>query len=351
MRRKTIINGLEKIASDLRHSEASEIISKLIQRETRDSAPSILPAFQKLSLAYNSYSEDEQIILAKLGLHQLYTAEFWALFVDKTGDSFSGQVYGIYGRIQEAYAIADRFSDLLRSERLETVLTNDPKAPLILRDKEILTLILPETSEQFSSPARIAFAIEAVDSFYKAYASIHGLDATDIVILSCDSGSDKSFDFTGVPQIIHSVKELIFGIWDRIVFHGHSQQEANLKLIAESLPVYETINHMVENKAMSPEQGEILRRQVLAASTKFIEAGATIPELDARAVNSPREIMAPERKLLAGPTQQLAPEKPPTSVSYGDEAAMRQRIEELEAEARKRPAAKSIRRPSRSKKT
>ncbi|MGV1986342.1 hypothetical protein ACQZ5N_06935 [Agrobacterium sp. 22-221-1] len=347
MRRKTIIDGLQKITTDIQNSGVVDLMQGIIQRaEKKDSALNILPVFQSLLLSYHTYSEDERHLVNLLEISRVYTVDFWTPFLEKTTDNnFPTHLYPMYGALQSALVISGRFVNILKNDRVEIVLANDPKAPQILRDKDLLTLILPETNDQFSSPARVAFAIEAVDLLYKAYAQMFGLETGDLVILSCDSGSDKSFDFTGLPQVIQSVKDTVFGIWDRIVFHSHSQQHANLKLIAESLPVYEKIGQMVDSKSMSPEQGEILRRQVIAAATKFIEAGATIPELDSRALNSPRELMAPERKLLAGPSQQASPANTsdtaprPRSEEQANESYLLKRIEELEAEIQKKSSA------------
>src|SRR5262249_35256582 len=84
----------------------------------------------------------------------------------------------------------------------------------------------------------------------------------------------------------------------------------HIDLIAKSLPVIERITEMETLQKISPEQAEILRRQVVGGCKKFSESGAMIPEISEAAVINPRVLLAPEPKLLVGPelSQTNAPE-------------------------------------------
>ena len=69
-----------------------------------------------------------------------------------------------------------------------------------------LLLILPEDGGKFSSPQRLASAIESVNILYEAFAELNVQSSTDLVVKSCDSGLDKVFEFHGLPDIMAKVK-------------------------------------------------------------------------------------------------------------------------------------------------
>jgi len=118
--------------------------------------------------------------------------------------------------------------------------------------------------------------------------------------VACDSGSDKSFDFTGVPQIIEQTKGIIIEIWDRVIFYRERKHAERVKVIAESLPILSKISEMVEKRAISPEEVEILKRQIVAGSTKFVDSGSMIPELRGISRFDPAQLLTPSPQLLIG---------------------------------------------------
>ena len=123
----------------------------------------------------------------------------------------------------------------------------------------------------------------------------------DLIVLACDSGSDKSFDFLGLAKVMKEVKEIIIAIWDRRVFHRQRHVSESLSLIAESLPILEKIEQLRENGSIEKEQAELLKRKTISGATQFIEAGAIIPEFESASTHSPEQLMKPEPKLLVSP--------------------------------------------------
>lgn len=143
--------------------------------------------------------------------------------------------------------------------------------------------------------------MQAVRDLYYVHSQINGDGDDEPIFLACDSGSDKSFDILGAAQSIASLKETIIFIWNSIVFHRHSQARAKLDVLAQSLPLLAQISDLEQTGKVAPELAEQLRRKAVSACGKFVDAGAIIPELDREAAHSPRQLMAPERKMLAGP--------------------------------------------------
>ena len=127
-----------------------------------------------------------------------------------------------------------------------------------------------------------------------------------MILLACDSGSDKSFDFLGLAKLVEMVKEIILSLWDRVVFFREKQMGERIDLIAKSLPVIERIVEMEKLNHLAPEQAEILRRNIVSGVEKFIQAGAIIPEVESHSRYNPRQLMAPEPKLLAMPTTSVS---------------------------------------------
>ena len=110
--------------------------------------------------------------------------------------------------------------------------------------------------------------------------------------------SDKSFDLLGAAKVIECVKDLIISIWDRIIFHKEKKMHEKLDLIGKSLPLLEKISLLEEEKRLSPEKCELLRRGILGGSEKFIRAGAILPEFEEKSKFNPRRLMTPEKRLL-----------------------------------------------------
>ena len=173
--------------------------------------------------------------------------------------------------------------------------------PKAFKDKALLSVIVIEENNQFSSPARLIKALESISNLYSVIATIEDENENELIVLACDSGSDKSFDFLGLAKITEQVKDLIIAIWDRRVFYRQKLASENLSLVAESLPILEKINQLCLDGSLEREQAEMLKRQTILGATQFLEAGLTIPELEAVSSHNPRQLMKPEPKLLVSP--------------------------------------------------
>jgi hypothetical protein len=68
------------------------------------------------------------------------------------------------------------------------------------------------------------------------------IEDSELIVLGCDSGSDKAFDFLGLAEVIGSLKDLILELWDRIIFYKEKKLSAKMELIANSLPIHERIS-------------------------------------------------------------------------------------------------------------
>lgn len=307
MRRSTFIEASEKILSDLKDAEIVSALEILLDLQRRAEGPGNidLTPFQKYSIATSKYSVTERQIFEKFNLQTLINPSFWIkYFRIKPDNSDMEELYTVRSDTLRMTSVLPKVLDLLRYERIEQLKSGNPETPEGLRGQDLFTLIIPETKDQLSSPKRITTAIESISDFYYVIASLNEKNTDDITIIACDSGSDKSFDFTGLPQIIQGVRETILDIWDRVVMHRANKSRAALESISNSLPVLQEIKAMEESGAISPEMAELLRRKTVSACDHFIESGAIIIEMERTAELSPRRLMAPTPKLLAGPSSQ-----------------------------------------------
>jgi hypothetical protein len=187
--------------------------------------------------------------------------------------------------------------DLL--EQLPPELKNEAtKKETIYADKDYVSLILVEPNGQMSSPDRIVTAIESLQSIYGVLAILGHEKPEDLAILTCDSGSEQSFDFLGATKIIGMVKEVIITLWEKIAFYRDIQMDKRLDMVINSLPIIGAITEMEKKKSIGPELAELMRRNISAGLHKFVEAGVIIPELEQRTYFDPKIVLAPSPKLL-----------------------------------------------------
>jgi hypothetical protein len=284
MLRSEIISAASHIESVLRESNIEDAISSNGEDTNR-----AFESFRHLSQSFVIISAAESYILDLFGLSPLLEPEWWASIVGRQRDKPEHMSMGMWQSVTFATKFLPQIVALLnRSE----VPTN-------------LTLIVPEEAAQQSTPERIVTAIQSIDQFYRSICVLHNEPENTLVLTSCDAGSDKSFDFTGIPQIIEQVKDVIFGIADRVIFFRERKYSERVKCVAESLPILEQISQMEEAKKIAPEQAELLRRNLIQGATRFLETGSSIPEIQAAGRYQVSTLLAPKPALLIeGPSGQ-----------------------------------------------
>lgn len=300
MRRIDIINSVINIKKAFEESKVLDIIFK--NSEKQEPVVS-MEAYQKFLRHYDKFGDTEKKILDIFGMSGFESSSLWAKII--TGDTkdnrdivrpfFRGGTY-----IEEYLT---KIVELLKQDNLEYIhdkfdstITNTS-----IENKEILSVVLPEASKTASHPERLIMTLQSVEQFYKSMAIILGNDQNDISVIAIDSGSDKSFDFLGAAQVVTAVKELIIELWDRVVFYKEKKLQERIELISKSLPIIERIKSMEDSGALGKEQCELLKRDILSGTKKFLSAGALLPEFSYHSVQEPRKLMTPEAKLLSMP--------------------------------------------------
>jgi hypothetical protein len=299
VRRQEIVEGISQVVEALNRTGMIAVLESLLRGARaggeRPVKPEVLETFKRYLLAAQQYNAAAKYAAAVFGLTALEEAGFWS----HASSEPSEVVHNVFSNARFAAEYLPKLDKLIQSESYDITknLPKDPKGKG-KEDLELLTLLLPEDAHQYSKPQRISEALMGITHLYEAVAVMDSVAENTLIVLACDSGSDKSFDLLGAAKVITGVKELILSVWDRIVFYREAQIAQRLELVTASLPILEKLSHLQNNNAIAPEQAELLRRKVLDGVGQLIASGATIPEMGGRSHVDPRQLMAPEPKLL-----------------------------------------------------
>jgi hypothetical protein len=197
----------------------------------------LLTSLQNYSLEEAKFGKVERQIVSMMGLEHLAKAKHWPeLLIDE----HSRRLYELRRDLFHLKNFLPKFLKLIEQDFVE-VMKHDPnKAPSNLQGKALITVIIIEEKNSFSNPRRVIETLEAVELFYNAVSILNGESAEQkMILLACDSGSDKSFDFLGLAKLVEMVKEIVLSLWDRVIFYREKQMGERIDLIAKSLPVIE----------------------------------------------------------------------------------------------------------------
>lgn len=304
MRREVLYSAVSRIIADLESCEIPELFDGVIEifrhgHDKKEESGSIpLSTFKKYMLATHYYSEAELEVCRIAGISILQDIHFWESMSTPSSPS---EIFEVQQSVLFATRQLPKLLSLIQQDYVQSIKDQKKELPEELKGKTLLSILIVEEKEHFSSPIRLTRALESITNLYSVFACLEGESENDLIVLACDSGSDKSFDFLGLAKLTEQVKETIIAIYDRRVFHRQRHVSESLMVIAESLPVLERIEQLKENGSLEPEQAELLKRKTIAGATQFIEAGAIIPELDSVSTHNPKQLMKPEPKLLVSP--------------------------------------------------
>lgn len=333
MRRTDLINSIQKISKAIKQSNIIEAV--MPSPKSKGDFEGLLTIFQNYSELTKNLNEAERRILKIFNLDTLDNPKLWTKILASTESESRDSLMKIRSGIRYFNEFLPGIIELLKQDHVEYGASsqNTSSNQLNSNEKILLTVILPEDDNEISSPERLIKVLESINLLYDTFAIIQNSANNDLSVAAIDSGSDKSFDFLGAAKLMEAVKELIIGLWDRVVFFREKQLSERLDLITKSLPIIEKINQLQENGSISPEQAEILRRNVGTAANNFISAGAIIPELSNFSTFNPRQLMTPEPKLLTNAKEDTQKSQPSSEIEDDD-------ITEEEVEAIKKIIAK-----------
>lgn len=222
-------------------------------------------------------------------------------------------IYPMMQNISTARDLLPKFLKMIETDATRAIQSQETKGDAEPEDNVLSVILIEKDEHEISNPDRLISVLVGVKLLYQVAAHLEGLSDSDLGVIGCDSGSDKSFDFIGAGGSIHRVKEIILSAWDRVIFYQEHKMEKRIEIIAKTLPVIEEINK--KKKKLGVEQAKLLERAAMDGIRKILESGAMIPEIQEKTSYNPRELLAPQPKLLThqDPPEEssVAPEKKP----------------------------------------
>ncbi len=306
MLRGELVEAIAKVLSALRESrviEFMQILPEFVGRAERERAelgdlrhrtfgPEAFRVFHHYAVAAHTFGPVERKVAELFELQRLAEPDFWAMLVmDPRADPDLSHYADV------AMRGAKRLSSLHELVAPETI--ELPAVRVTEGALERFSILVVEEKGQLSRPMRLVNVLQGVTAVYETHAVLLSVPVETLLVATCDSGSDKAFDFLGVASAIQALKETIFSLWDRVAFFRERKVFVSIQLIAEALPVLSEISALAERNAIGPEQAELLRRKVIEGATQLVEAGAIPPELPALGHRNIRVLAAPEPKLLS----------------------------------------------------
>ncbi len=318
MLRQEIIDGFQRINRILEETKTYDLVLQAMRSSpTKEKINGViyLKGFSELSVQAQSLTSTDQKIISIFGLEPLFTPEFWQQMIepeDRDEKKFI-KVNIIYGGLNYFQRYLPSVVKLLQREGDSSDAgNNDNKKGLNASSRKLKVIVIEE--KEVSTPERIVLMLEGIQELYDAIAQLNGLNSNTLSLIACDSGSDKSFDFLGVAQIVTTVKEIMISFWDKVVYYREDKTTKQLEIIAQSLPILDGIAKLGDDGKISPELAGVLRLKIVSGITKISKSGITIPEIEKHTYFNPRQLMKPEPKLLLPPTSYSEKKEVPSVV-------------------------------------
>lgn len=296
MRRVDITEGIHSVYKALDSSNLKLILETMVSFPKTDKTliSDFLHGVKRYLIEAQTFNAAAREVANILGVDLLESPTIWSN-VSIEGKS---NIYELYSNVRFAMDYLPKLALLIEQGSLQDIEQKIVNGASKYKDMQILTINIYEAENTFSSPTRIVNTIESVNHFYYACAMLENKSPSTISIVACDSGSDKSFDFLGLAQVMECVERILGQIWDRVFFFREHQFEERLDLVAKSLPIIAQIAKMKEHNEIEPEMAKQLEQNIFEGTNKFIQSGATTKKIENTSHYSPRALLTPVQRLL-----------------------------------------------------
>lgn len=314
MRRSELIQGLRELEDAVTRSEVLDALVARVRAAEPGEDPAartlrLMEALRDYAIRASRFSPAGARVAELLGMDRLATPAWWIRLTASERGAEAGRA--LAADVVFAMRRIPPLVELLTDGAREIAREVAEGRPGRYGGRQVLSVVILEPDGRYSTPGRLGAVLESVSSLYEASATLLGLPHNDLCVLSCDSGSDKAFDFLGSAPVMEAVKELIVSMWDRVVLFRDLPPAERYRRVSESLPVLGRLRRLRDEGGIAPEQAEILRRRFVTGAGNFLVSGALIPEIRTRARVEPDAVLAPAPRLIAPPVsgspQEAAP--------------------------------------------
>jgi hypothetical protein len=173
---------------------------------------------------------------------------------------------------------------------------------------------LIEDEGEITTTKQVILMVGSIQKLYDSFQKLEDTDETPLSVAFLDSGSDKSFDFTGGASIINSIKGFLLDVYDRYVLHKKAKSENFMDVARGSIEIFEEIDARVKNGTLPKSAAKVIEAGLIEGMESFLIAGAITSEIELSEVELPRQIMKQEMKLLPSPSETEKTAKPKAQV-------------------------------------
>lgn len=303
MLRSEMIAGIRVVDASIQKSGVANLLGEAVHiggRGASEFAGNYYKSFAVLYSESQDYGEIERRLVSIFELGIIFNEPFWEAL--SKGDDTREVAINAYTAVKNFQQFSPRILELLARPGEEGIEAQDSQVD---EEHPEIQIYLPETGNSLSKATRVVEAIAGLNSLYGAICQVESIDDKELVITNCDSGSDFLFTFLGIGKGITALKETLFELWDRVVFHKERRLGNDLGIVVQSLSVLEKVEASIKNGSCAPEQGELLKRTIIQGTTKLLDSGAILPEFEQRSHVDVRQIMAPSPLMLTEPRGEI----------------------------------------------
>ncbi|MEP3889369.1 MAG: hypothetical protein ABJN69_02810 [Hellea sp.] len=313
MRRIELVNSVTKVINVFIETEVLEFLREVFHKtrvrsqsesKAKIDATVFFDMFSKLSIAYKNFTATEKLVVQLMDLQYLFEASFWGqisnIFFAET-DTRRETIILLRRSVDALNFMSDQTPKILNLLGREAISDVSKRNGFTPKKSSIITIILPEDNTTSASPKRISMVMDGISGLYNVHAQLLGKEVDRLVVVACDSGSDKSFDFLGVAKVVEQMKETFFGVWDRLRLSKSEKFKAISDNFVQGLGVIEKIADLENEGKISNEEAQILKRTFSVSVQKLVDGGAIIPELNDVPTEEPRKLFRAAPKRLTAP--------------------------------------------------
>lgn len=288
MRRRKALEAVYQLIRIIRNSNPKKGVEQTLNQN--DASPAIR-ALHTLTEQKENLKEEGKCTLEIMGPEfDIFDRNFWEdLIKNPENPALADEKVK---KIEDTIRVLEIVKELLDFET--------PSEP---EGADTLTVILASGQDKARTVSEVEKALAGVRGLYGIYNELHDLPDRDPTLLSADTGTEISFEISGIAQAIGWVRETVAMIWNQLLMSDIQRSKATIETIKEGLPAFKRINNMEENEEISRERAEKLRRSVTSSITKITESRAVTEKLQERTGESAEELTSGSRKLLEETTQ------------------------------------------------